>query len=92
MRIKEHITGNSANIIKIRAISLDLFIYFKSGDVWKYEDGAEKFEEMKKAESVGKYFHANIIGKYNHTKLDEEAKEVVEAYFVESEGEEDETV
>ncbi len=47
-----------------------LYITFKSGDTYTYDMvPVHVYEEMLSAESVGKYFHKNIRGQYDFTKV-----------------------
>lgn len=49
----------------------DLYIRFKSGITYKYDKVPLKvYQEMVAAESAGHYFHTDIRGKYNYTKLE----------------------
>lgn len=53
--------GHSADTLEIE---------FKNGDIWQYSSvPADVYEAMMKSESVGKYFLANIKGKYTETKV-----------------------
>jgi hypothetical protein len=63
------------------ADTLSLFVRFKpskkqvaageKGDLWEYKHVIpERWEEMCKAESVGKYFLAEIKGKYTGEKVE----------------------
>jgi hypothetical protein len=47
-----------------------LFVEFKSGGVYAYEDVAETvFHEFKGAKSAGGHFHGHVRGKYKERKL-----------------------
>lgn len=48
-----------------------LDIEFKTGDVYRYSQvPTEKMFDFAVAESLGKYFHQHIKGKYGYTKLE----------------------
>lgn len=48
-----------------------LEVQFKNGTMYRYFDVPEiVFFELGKAESVGKYFHANVKNKYNFEKVE----------------------
>lgn len=47
-----------------------LTINFKRGEVIHYEL-FDKWEELKQAESVGKFYHAEIKGKYNSININQ---------------------
>ena len=48
-----------------------LFIRFKSGVTYSYEDCPfDYFDALQKVESAGKHFHKFIRGKFRYTKLD----------------------
>lgn len=68
----EMVSVSSSNIA---AIGYDvefarLFVEFTSGGTYRY-DGVEwgEYDALLRAESVGKYLHANIKGKYATTKV-----------------------
>ena len=47
-----------------------LEVEFKSGDVWQYEGvDLQTYNSLRLADSIGKYFLANIKGKYKETKV-----------------------
>ena len=60
---------NRISTLNARPINI-LRIVFTSGNIFDYYD-VEKivFEEFIKAESVGKFFHANIKDKYQFEKV-----------------------
>lgn len=63
---------NSSNIKKIgyQNDAKVLLVTFVSGSVYMYKDvPAEVFEDFVRAQSKGKFFHANIRGKYTTTKI-----------------------
>jgi sorbitol-specific phosphotransferase system component IIA len=64
---------NLTNSSSINAIDHDgdsLIIHFASGGTYKYSDcPVIHHEALKNAASAGKYFHQNIRGKFNETKL-----------------------
>lgn len=52
-----------------------LEIKFKDGGIYRYAGvDADKHAAMLKADSVGKFFHANVKGTHKHTKVDSEAQ------------------
>jgi len=59
----------STNIEEIGHDDQGLHVKFKTGGLFVYS-GVPKaaFEAMKSAESVGKHFHQNVLGKYPHRK------------------------
>ena len=60
----------SSNIEAIGWENKQLNITFNSGSTYVYLDVPEKiFDDMLEAESVGKYFHANIRGVYDYDQL-----------------------
>lgn len=47
-----------------------LEIEFKRGEVWQYYDVPESvFQEMKVAESKGRFWHLNIKGQYRENRV-----------------------
>jgi len=59
----------SSNIASIGWENMELYITFNFGATYVYYDVPEEvFEEMLDAPSKGKYFHANIKGKYDYDK------------------------
>ena len=61
----------SANISKMGAHQGTLYVQFSGGGVYKYPGAGHHLAEAMKAESVGKWFHANIKGRYNHALVDD---------------------
>lgn len=60
----------SSNIRTIGHEGSTLYILFNSGTSYIYESVPPLiFDEMVKAESVGQFFHHNIKGKFQHTRL-----------------------
>lgn len=52
------------------AASKTLAVQFKGGKVYHYADvDADTFAQMGKAESVGKFIGANVVGKFKHTAI-----------------------
>ena len=48
-----------------------LTIKFTSGQTYHYHDCPKKvYDELTTSRSAGKYFHSNIMGKYNHRKME----------------------
>lgn len=48
-----------------------LYVKFKNGGISRYKDAAHHHDAMCGADSVGKYFHANVRGKHDFEKVDE---------------------
>lgn len=47
-----------------------LYITFKSGGKFKYEDVPEsEFKELRNSSSIGKYYNTNIKGVYTSSKI-----------------------
>jgi hypothetical protein len=47
-----------------------LRVWFKSGEVWDYHEVPPSiFDAMLQVDSVGKFFHANIKGKFKSTRV-----------------------
>ena len=47
-----------------------LRVSFKTGGTYLYHGvGSELFAKMKSAESVGKFMHAHVKGKFKHAKI-----------------------
>ena len=62
--MKPHLVASTL-ISHIGYADSTLRIWFKSGDTFDYEGVPEHvFDEMRDSDSVGKYFHANVKGKY----------------------------
>lgn len=56
----------SSNISDIDYAGGTLTVTFKSGHIWEYSGvPVEVWDEFRKAESVGSYFHKNIKGQYS---------------------------
>ena len=65
---------DSSNILSLGYSKKErmLEVEFKAGTVYRYFNvNKELYEQMLKAESVGKYFHINIKGKYDFKKVGE---------------------
>ncbi len=61
----------SSNIDRVGHHDRTLFISFHHGGIYSYADVPYAvFQALLDAESVGKFFHANIKGKFEFTKLD----------------------
>jgi hypothetical protein len=64
-------TPESSNIAKFRLDGSTLSVVFKAGTQYIYYDVPEEiFEGMKGAESKGKYFNANVKGKFESEKVE----------------------
>jgi len=65
----EMIKVESSNIESVGWLNGELYIAFNSGTTYVYFDVPEKvFKDMLDAPSQGKFFHANIRGKYDYDK------------------------
>lgn len=63
----------SSNIKAIGKDGHKLRITFNSGATWEYDRAAHHHEEMlKPGVSVGKYFNANVRGKHEGRKVEEQ--------------------
>lgn len=50
-----------------------LLVEFNSGDKWAYDGVAEDvYQKFRTAESAGKFYHAEVRGKYASRKIEEE--------------------
>lgn len=68
---------NSSNLLRADYDSLteSITIFFKNGSAYKFVGIDYKlFEELKTAESAGKFFTDNIKNKYEFLKLSEKAQ------------------
>lgn len=55
----------SSNIAKVRYVDGGMELQFTNGAVYRYKDVPEEvFNELLKAESVGKFFFSHIKGKF----------------------------
>lgn len=64
-------TVNSSNIKRIGYREGTLYIAFKSGDVYSYDEvPLEVYEQLAAAESVGQAFHKLIKNVFNHSKVE----------------------
>lgn len=53
-----------------------LQVHFKTGGIYQYRDfGPEKYEELKKAESIGKFLHAHVKGKHSFERMNPPVEE-----------------
>lgn len=60
----------SSNLSGIAHHEGALFVKFNNGSVWKYPGvPPAHFEEMKTAESVGRYFNAHVKGRFEGVKI-----------------------
>lgn len=67
-----HAVENSSNITHLGHEGGKLYVRFKSGGLYAYEDVSPRtYDNLKNAESVGKYFHREILGKYPHELIPE---------------------
>lgn len=63
----------SSNIEAIGHDGDTLHVKYKNGGTYTYAGVSEStFHAVKSAESVGRFLHANVKGKYDHAKLDPE--------------------
>ncbi len=50
-----------------------LYIRFKSGCTYSYDKVPyDRFDGLCDAESAGQFFHREILGKYQHTKMEQD--------------------
>ncbi len=62
----------SSNIAKTRYVDGNMDIQFTNGATYRYKDVPEEvFDELLKAESVGKFFFSKIKGKFEYEEVDE---------------------
>lgn len=63
---------NSSNIVSISYTDIEaLVVQFKNGGQYLYKKVPKKtYETMAKAESVGKYLKASIMGKFEYEKIE----------------------
>lgn len=68
---REYVESSMIISIGYDAVQAILEVEFKSnGQIWQYYDVPEHiWHEMESAESVGKYFHANIRGVYAESRV-----------------------
>lgn len=61
----------SSNIQSVGHSNDGLFVRFQGGSLYCYPEAPrEVYDEMLKAESAGKFFTANVRGKYAHLPVD----------------------
>lgn len=61
----------SSTVAKIGHANDTLHVQFKNGGTYTYAGVPESmFHNARSSDSVGKYIHANIKGKFDHKKLD----------------------
>lgn len=61
---------NSSTIAEINHDGKTLTVAFVNGRVYTYEDVPTTiYEAFTKAESKGQYFHENINGRYNYSRI-----------------------
>ena len=66
----------SSNIAKVRYVEGGMEVQFTKGAVYRYKDVPEEvFDELLKAESVGKFFFAKIKGKFECEEVEEKGRE-----------------
>lgn len=65
----KQLTPESSTIASIDHDGNKLIVEFKSGGTYHYDAPQEVFNAMKTSESKGKFHHAQIKGKYQHTKV-----------------------
>lgn len=63
----------SSNIAAVGHTDGTLTVQFKSGAIYDYADvPSEVFEEFVSADSVGRYFNQNLVGRYGAVKREVE--------------------
>jgi hypothetical protein len=66
--MKPHLVASSL-ISHIGYANSTLRVWFKDGSTWDYSEvPISVFDAMRSSDSVGKYFHANIKGKFKAVK------------------------
>jgi len=60
---------NSSVIASVEASGNDLLVTFVGGKSYGYAGAASHAAAIQSAPSAGKYFRANVLGKYAHTAL-----------------------
>ncbi|MBI1225164.1 MAG: KTSC domain-containing protein [Bacteroidetes bacterium] len=67
---REFVQSSNIRSIGYDPITATLEIEFNSGTIWQYYDILEStYYEMKFAPSIGKFFIANIKGKYSESQV-----------------------
>jgi hypothetical protein len=67
---REYVESSMITSFGFESIISTLEVEFKSGGIWQYFDVPESvYYEMKYASSCGKFFHANIKGKYAESQV-----------------------
>lgn len=67
---REYVQSSMIRSYGFDSSSLILEIEFNDGAIWQYFDVPESaYYEMKSAGSCGKFFHANIKGKYAESRV-----------------------
>lgn len=69
---KIFVAKNSSNIDRVGVVGSDLVVQFMNGSIYQYKNGAEKFDLLTKAESVGKALNQVKSG-MEYVKLDVES-------------------
>lgn len=74
--VKSRDIANSSQIKKVGMTeSGDLFVTFSKGTEYLYKNVPnEIYEDLVKAESVGKFLNMNVKGKYEYVQLPQEQK------------------
>lgn len=63
-------TPNSSNIKKVEYEGKNLFVEFKAGGIYRYDNVPQRiFEAFRTEPSAGKYFQTNVKNKYSYTKI-----------------------
>ena len=71
MKLPALVPVTSSNIDAVGHADGNLFVRFKGGALYRYDGVShETFLEGLAAESIGKWFRANVTGKHLHRKLD----------------------
>lgn len=65
-----HLVTNSSNIAKVAVLDKDLIVEFTNGSLYRYEEAANKFDSLTKAESVGKYINAEVKKGFKFEKME----------------------
>ena len=64
-------TPNSSNIRRF-SFGDKLIVEFKSGEKWEYDAPRKAFDDMKRAKSAGRFFHAQVRGRFKGRRIDDE--------------------
>ena len=63
--VDNSVSINSSMIKSVGTRDHFLIVEFKNGDIYRYPHMAHEYSNLTSADSVGKYFHANIRAELN---------------------------